>query len=485
MKPTEEQERNKKLCKETNRLKINACAGSGKSTQLCMIAEELGRSKLILVFNKAAQIDLASRVPAGTTVRTTHSLAYKYYGDDYQHKLQRPRGGYVNVAGTGAEIARFYRIKDIKGEKVLTKAFIGLLAKMCVAKFEQSACESLSIKHLTGISSVSDKYGIKKETLSKAVLAVAKKLWRDRKDLDSEVLITHDTYLKLYQLSKPSLNFNTVMLDEAQDTSSCVLDILTSQPDTTKIILVGDEYQNIYAWRGAINAMESVSWQKGVLSKTFRFGQKIANLANTVLDKRDFVTSDHDFSTVDWDGSHIKHKEPVCFLYRTNSKLLLDAVSCISQGDEVCLEIDANNFVNLLKSAKSLREGDLRGVKHEDLLSFADWEDLVEESEHSPELKRVLKIIEEGQDAHIISILESHTNPDFPDKIFTTAHKSKGREWDQVVLSDDFPSNYSRDRWVGLQPEERNLLYVAITRAKSVLVPNETCREFIMGDKSC
>lgn len=53
------------------------------------------------------------------------------------------------------------------------------------------------------------------------------------------------------------------------------------------------------------------------------------------------------------------------------------------------------------------------------------------------------------------------------DFVVCTAHKSKGREWDTVKLSSDFPTNDKAG------DEERRLLYVAVTRAKLVLDVSE------------
>ena len=63
----------------------------------------------------------------------------------------------------------------------------------------------------------------------------------------------------------------------------------------------------------------------------------------------------------------------------------------------------------------------------------------------------------------------------------STAHKIKGLEFDQIWLAEDFPSAYSKGRYVGLPEEERNLLYVAVTRAKKVLEYNSTVLEVLEG----
>jgi superfamily I DNA/RNA helicase len=51
------------------------------------------------------------------------------------------------------------------------------------------------------------------------------------------------------------------------------------------------------------------------------------------------------------------------------------------------------------------------------------------------------------------------------DLVLSTAHKSKGREWNCVKLENDFLYRESKN----YSPEESNLLYVAATRAQHVL----------------
>ena len=57
------------------------------------------------------------------------------------------------------------------------------------------------------------------------------------------------------------------------------------------------------------------------------------------------------------------------------------------------------------------------------------------------------------------------------DITFTTAHKSKGREWSQVYIAEDFKNP---DKSGKLPEQERNLLYVAATRATDKLFVNDS-----------
>lgn len=57
----------------------------------------------------------------------------------------------------------------------------------------------------------------------------------------------------------------------------------------------------------------------------------------------------------------------------------------------------------------------------------------------------------------------------------TTAHKSKGLEFDHVSIADDFHLLCEDD----IDRQEANLLYVAVTRAKKNLVLNSDIRTFV------
>lgn len=318
-----------------------------------------------------------------------------------------------------------------------------------------------------------DNVEFNKSKYVREVLKYAKKLWKERKNPDSQVLATHDTYLKLYQLSSPDLSkYEIIYLDEAQDTNSCVLDIISKQ-NKSKIVLVGDEHQQIYAWRGSVNAMKEFEAETAYLSKSFRFGQNVADLANVIINK-DFLVGHEDIETEVERFSDIEGQHTI--LYRTNTALLFDAVDYLDEGKIVNLEFDVVDFTRYLESAMYLFHGEMKKVKHENLLSYTCWDDLVyEASIENGELARVAYIMESGQYEQILDILKEHDNCDNPDLILTTAHKSKGREWDVVVLADDYPSPLDREgRYIGLSPEETNLLYVAATRARKRLLYNTT-----------
>jgi DNA helicase IV len=485
MNPTKQQLACIDAAKAHNLLKISACAGGAKTTTLSMIAQELECPSIYLAFNKVTADEAAQKFPMHVVCKTTHSLAYSKCGSEIQHKLSRPTHKYVNVAGTGGEIAKYYKIDSIVDDEdvvIITAAGIGQLVKECVAKFEQSADKKLSTKHLPVSKIMADAINSGAKKLKSVVLTNAKKLWQDRINQNSNVLATHDTYLKMYQLSGPKLPYKLIYLDEAQDSTPCVLDIVLQQKEHCKIVLVGDARQSIYQWRGSVNAMKVVEGNEAVLGQSFRYGQAVADVAMDVLKGSMQIEG---FDKLNSRIGDIEETQHYAKLFRTNSALLGEAVKAMNKGVKVNIEIDTKDFVKLLQSVEALYADDMKNVKHDRILPFASWWSLCEEAKEEPDLNRIVKLVKDGQSQRMIKTLENYRKPSVPDTTFTTAHKAKGREWDQVVLADDFPSHKDKNgKWVGLNEMEENLLYVAVTRAKLVLTINNSVHEAMQYMKS-
>ena len=99
-------------------------------------------------------------------------------------------------------------------------------------------------------------------------------------------------------------------------------------------------------------------------------------------------------------------------------------------------------------------------------LKFADWKHFKSEAiqtldqEYIALVKFIETYYEKTPDALEKIKQACRFKEDEADVIVTTAHKAKGRQWNQVCLNDDFKQN----NW-----EELNIFYVALTRAICVL----------------
>jgi hypothetical protein len=131
------------------------------------------------------------------------------------------------------------------------------------------------------------------------------------------------------------------------------------------------------------------------------------------------------------------------------------------------------DLCQLLEDAGALREGGERPKPHPELMGVRTWDELEKLGEVSPQIKVLLDLVQEANPYALAGYLRrAQVRPQEAKLLVSTAHKAKGREWDRVVLWDDFPA-WWEDGWdpLGLKtdPEEENLFYVAMTRAREHL----------------
>ena len=232
-------------------------------------------------------------------------------------------------------------------------------------------------------------------------------------------------------------------------------------------IYVGDRYQQIYSWRGAINAMQELDIKNRCnITQSFRFGQPIADVANNILNH--YLSADVEIKGFDKVNSSVERViSPDAILCRTNGALIGHVLGLLGEGESIAVAGGCKDLISLLKGAKDLING--KETLQRELALFKSWSDVVEysESDTGADLKLLVKLIKEHDvDSLISSLKEVDSNSEKnADIVLSTAHKSKGREWGSVELADDFRTPKSN----GFSDEEVNLLYVAATRAKNKL----------------
>ncbi|WBF54205.1 DEAD/DEAH box helicase [Escherichia phage EC_OE_11] len=490
--PTEEQTAIKEAFPDHRFLTIQAKSGSGKTSTLYLLANSTEDRILYLAFNKSMAEEARRKMPPNVECRTLHSICYQFLDHRLRAKLSRPEGQYVNVAGTGSEIAKKFKINNLidkRGKTLLTRAMIGLMIKQTVGKFEFSDDPFISRKHFPSVHLADIKRkGINEHKLITEVVKYAKQLWRERIDPNTDTLMTHDTYVKLFELSGADLGYDIIFGDEFQDVNPAFLSILRNAKSAKQVVVVGDEYQSIYQFRGSQNMMKETSTYGAELPLTacFRFGPKVANIANMILSDKEplrhpLVGKGFDTVVGSYKSDVVDYTKPYTIIFRKNLTLLMEAMDRIADGEEIIINVDTRDFISMVDSVNALRRGDIEKVKHETVLPYADWNEFVECAEADPDAKRLLNIVVSGKANTIAHTLRTHRNSPTAKVTLTTAHKSKGLEWDQVIVANDFPSNYDKKtgEWVGLEEAERNLLYVAHTRCVKCLQWNTTVQEII------
>ena len=444
-------------CKEN--LKINALAGTGKTSTLRAISHQLPRQKILyLAFNKAVQIEASHSFPRNVFARTIHSLAYRAMGI-FDPRWQKKLTARITVK----DYASFLHL-DLRAQSAMKTI---LCLREALREFQHSNDLLPSAKHIPltewrGVKSLSER-----QWITDLVNEYAPQFWQAMIDPGQvQFAMTHDTYLKLWQLSQPRITgIDVILLDEAQDANPVMMDILRKQK--SRIILVGDTWQQIYTFRGAVNAMETLPTPlECFLTQSFRFGQEIANLANLILDIR--------LAAKRLRGSHLRLsalgplplRQKYAVIFRHNIELLEEAIGLAAKNFRIYIVGSLEKTAALALDVYYLFAKDKTRIKDSRVKVFKNWAELEANYEvlDDLELKKSFRFVERyGYEIpEIIAAVKKADafSSEASDVVLTTGHKSKGQEWQHVRISIDFyDSLRSGDR------EELNLLYVAVTRA--------------------
>lgn len=482
------------IINSTGNIKINAVAGSGKTTTVIEYAKARPKTSkiLYLAFNKSVKLEaskkFADRDLTNVKVETAHSLAYRHIVFTNHYKVRHQ--GYKTH-----EIAELLGLEG-NGEKHAEYIIANHINKF-ISYFCNS--EKARVQDLNYLEIVSDPKA--KTFVSTFYDYIEKQTRMFLSKMDKgEIEITHDFYLKKFQLSNPNLNYDYILFDEGQDASAAMLDVFFKQKATK--VIVGDSYQQIYGWRFAINSLEKADFKTFNLSTSFRFSQEIANLAMEVLKWKKHIEVEVPFQ-INGKGSagKIKSKAVVA---RTNLGLLLKAIEYVTEKKKVkniYFEGNISSYTYADEGASLYDVLNLHNKKHrlirdkliKEMKDIEELEEYIDKTE-DVQLGMMVEIVKEygNQIPGIIkAIKEKHIDNDDKENaemIFSTVHRCKGMEYDAIQIANDFISEGKLEKLVtdikkddlnfGKLNEEINLLYVAITRAKSSLHIPKTLMPF-------
>jgi superfamily I DNA/RNA helicase len=462
--PTQEQLCIVETFKSTQVLKVNAVAGSGKTSTLLLLADEFKQPSLLLAFNKAIADEASKRFPAHVQCRTMNSVAYAEFGRALQHKLNLNKNPKLNTMRSIKNTIDWFKLQDYDmATPAISARVIANLSREAVERFCHSSRLSISESDLykKDFTELQKNHEFSSEHLKRAVVNLAKLIWRERINPISCSFCTHDTYVKLWSLSNPELNYDILYIDESQDINPCVLSVLEKQ--TCKVVYVGDQYQSIYGFRGAINAMKNIQAPTLSLSQSWRYGEAIAGVAECILSKDSVTVKGNPcIKSILCD---VPQEEHYTMIFRTNAELLNQAEQLIDSGVSVQIEINVKDFIRQVNSVIELKKGSK--PFHDNIARFGSFPELLEYAKESVEIQRLLNTAMRADVQEFLSKLESNNLCSNPSVILTTAHKSKGLEFDNVVVANDF--KFGENDLLSMPEQELNLLYVACTRAKKKL----------------
>lgn len=461
-------------------LKINAYAGTGKTSTLQLLANSTSRRGQYVAFNKSIVEDAKTKFPKTVNCSTLHGMAFRATPNEYRMQKDKMTGRCnANQLAELLQLTKNWRVDE---HHTLQPRSQGYLILETVKRFAQSADKEPLPIHVPRHGSLA----AAKETTLKEVEAFAlngaKHVWSRMISTADSLPLGHDGYLKLWALSEPQIAADYILLDEAQDTNPVVLGALLKQE--AQMIYVGDRFQQIYEWRGAVNAMERIETNATtLLSKSFRFGDTIADAASRVLSifgKEVKITGN---AAID---SRICTTDPTAILARTNASAISAVIETLDDNRRPHLVGGIEEIMELLRGVVDLKQG--QPATMPEFFGFSDWKEVMEfaKSGEGAHLLTFVNLVESRGEKQLMWALKQTVEEDTADVIVSTAHKAKGREWARVRLMDDFmrtrkagPERNNRPTDTQEDAAETRLFYVAMTRARQELeIPQPLAAQF-------
>ena len=474
MKPTDEQAAAVAMAAKLQSFKVMAYAGAGKTSTLKLIGNELGRcSGIYLAFNKAIADEAASKFGRNVKCMTFHSLAYRNSPTWLTAKLRNRRvfPDRLAIEWSLQDYGLAVEPKEQKTPTDHTRSFRArsqaVAVENAVTNFASSTDLEPNASHVwAALPAWIEKNA--RNDLAKQLEPFAKKHWRSLINPDDSNKISHDIYLKYWALNNPYIQADFILFDEAQDADPIILGVLDKQKHA-QIIYVGDAHQQIYSWRGAVNAMQSLQLPIVKLSQSFRFGDEIASKANDIIcNLLGESVPLRGLSHIDDQVSMTEIDHPDAILCRTNAKAFAVMIDKLKDGYKPSLQANTAEIARFIEQAIRLQVG-LKS-DHPELEPFNNWAEVQTYCKEYPknEIAPLVALIDKNNPESLLHVAKNSSAQSDCDLIVCTAHKSKGLEFDRVFLADDYFYKLE-DGHVIMDDEEARLMYVAATRAKRVL----------------
>lgn len=466
---------------------VKARAGSGKTTTLVeAMSRVLAFTKIFLAFNKAIATELASR---GVNARTFHSLTYgpvtKAMGI---RTVNQDKVRDIIDASMGQEEARMYGPFVNKLVGLGKNAGIG-----CLIEDTEQNWNDLAQHHDMELESEYADY-------AKALRFASSILQRSNA---SKTALDFDDLLYLaVKNGIPLPKFGFIVVDEAQDTNAIQRAIIRKiMGPTSRLMAIGDEGQAIYGFRGAdSDSLDLIKSEFDAielpLSVTYRCPEAVVAHARQWVSDIEAAPNAPKGSVVSlgasWKAKQFKANDLV--VCRTTAPIVSLAFTLMQARIPVRImgkdigagmkslikRMNANSIDNLIQRLEvyTAREIEKARAKKQD----QKMEAIQDKTSCILFLIRSLKETKRNVPG-LYEVIDMLFSDAANTVILSTIHKSKGLEADRVywINSSKCPSVWARQPWQ--QQQERNLCYVATTRAKKELILIEDSADAGTQDK--
>lgn len=469
---------------------IKAGAGAGKTltavTSMNLIPNK--QKCLFIAFNKSIVNELSKKLEhkKNATVRTLHSLGYLMLQRNCECEIEIDEYKYRSyVKQNICDLTTILETEKLTPSR--TNQYIEniiSLIDLCRFNNAQSIKEIKRISEKYSVPSLYDEYNVVKKVLKWGCKNITKIDYTDMLWLPNEL-----------SLNVKGLQYDWIFIDEAQDLSIAAVQlILKCFKRGTRFVAIGDKNQSINGFAGSSEeAFEFLCNYKHTqtfeLPITYRCDKKITEFANKIVPslqcrnnaqqgKIKYSVKINEIK--DGDMILARTKAPLIALY---NKLLRRNINCYIKGQDIGL--------NLIKIIDCIPQDDLNQDLKYDGVFVRLYDKLFNERNRLME-KYELDFNDSTLSSYIMNLYDSintlqilsenlKTKKELIEKIkkifcdendgicLSTIHKAKGLESNNVFLlcHSAMPFKLAKSEWEIEQ--EKNLMYVAYTRAKHCL----------------
>lgn len=464
---------------------VNAVAGSGKTSTLVMISKHV-TDGAFLAFNRNIADELAKRLPNTVLAKTFHSLTWQPMMREITRRTRQKRMN-VQTFKSGDIFTDAYG-RDPR--LVTVKETVCKIVALCKGDIVLPNQVSQSL-----VADYVDKFGLDWEsdhTMSDIADMVRNVL---STGLDMWSVVDYDDYLYMTIVHNLSMTrFSWVFVDESQDLNAAQREIVRRiMKPNARVLFVGDMNQAIYGFRGAdsesmATIQQEFSCTPLPLSISYRCPRSVVALAQQIVPaieasdtaKDGNVQYPEKWSVQDFNDTDLVMCRNTAPLVTLAYKMIGERIGVQILGREI-----GTALANLVKKIAGAR-GTLETLP-EKLEAYRTRE--VSKALAKRQESRVQSINDRIDS--IFAIIDGMTEPETqggipallkciddlfikddkrkPVTTLATIHKAKGLEAPRAIILDYhlMPSKYARQPWQ--QQQERNLQYVAITRALETL----------------
>jgi DNA helicase II / ATP-dependent DNA helicase PcrA len=443
---------------------VNAVAGSGKTTTIEEAVKHVPRGKRVLfvAFNKAIEEELGRRLSGqrGVETSTLHSYGLRIVSANLGRlRIDKRRLEGIIETAHGSTPETYDMRRDLGKIVSLAKGMLLDTPEQIDALIDQFGADSVNGN---------------REQFIKDVLAIMDRC----KDVSDGTLDFDDMVWLPIVKNLTQLKYDRVFVDETQDLNAAQIElVMRAVTQTGRILAVGDPRQAIYRFRGADeNAFTRVKERLGALelplSVCYRCAKTIVWTAKELVPAIE-AAPDAERGEVRlasygdmWQGV----EEGDFVLSRSNAPLVRLCLALLKDGRRANIQGRdmGRSLKAFVKKSRAKTVAELREY-------VGEWEKA--ERERLAKKRRDAQAVEDkaaciltvSDGAASIQDVLSSIDALFEDKddksriILSTTHKAKGLERERVWV---LATTYRRRP----EPEETALYYVAITRARKVLV---------------